>query len=98
MNTSNGTHPKPEHRNGTNGHSNGAYPQACDLGLAERFLTEKLFGAELSNADLVALQARWIDRPLAEAAFLRRVDSFTGAQLVGRKAGEPEKEHAGSAR
>lgn len=31
---------------------------------------------------------RWIDQRLAEAAFLRRVDSFTGAQLVGRKGGD----------
>jgi hypothetical protein len=29
-----------------------------------------------------------VDRPLAESAFLRRLDSWTGAQLVGRKGGD----------
>jgi hypothetical protein len=29
-----------------------------------------------------------VDRALAESAFLRRVDSWTGAQLVGRKGGD----------
>jgi hypothetical protein len=29
-----------------------------------------------------------VERPLAESAFLRRVDSWTGAQLVGRKGGD----------
>jgi hypothetical protein len=42
----------------------------------------------LSNADFIALKARWVNREIAEAAFLRRVDSFTGAQLVGRKGGD----------
>jgi hypothetical protein len=47
-----------------------------------------LVGSELSNADLIALEARWVDRQLAEAASLRHVDSFTGAQLVGRRGGD----------
>jgi hypothetical protein len=29
-----------------------------------------------------------VDRQIAESAFLRRVDSWTGAQLVGRKGGD----------
>ena len=47
-----------------------------------------LVGTELSATDLAALDSRWVDRPLAESAFLRRVDSWTGAQLVGRKGGD----------
>ena len=47
-----------------------------------------LIGAELSATDFAALESRWVDRPLAESAFLRRVDSWTGAQLVGRKGGD----------
>ena len=47
-----------------------------------------LVGTELSATDLAALESRWVDRPLAESAFLRRVDSWTGAQLVGRKGGD----------
>ncbi len=47
-----------------------------------------LVGTELSATDFAALESRWVDRPLAESAFLRRVDSWTGAQLVGRKGGD----------
>jgi predicted P-loop ATPase len=45
-------------------------------------------GSELTASDFGALEARWIDRELAAAARLRRVDSFTGAQMVGRKGGD----------
>jgi predicted P-loop ATPase len=44
-------------------------------------------GSELVASDFTALEARWIDRDLALAARLRRVDSLTGAELVGRKSG-----------
>ncbi len=47
-----------------------------------------LAGRKLTDADFQALEARWIDQPVAEAAFLRRVDNFTGAELVGRKGGD----------
>jgi hypothetical protein len=47
-----------------------------------------LVGLELSPTDLAALESRWVDRQTAESAFLRRVDSWTGAQLVGRKGGD----------
>ena len=33
------------------------------------------------------MEARWIDRSLAVEAGLRRVDSLTGAEIVGRKSG-----------
>ena len=52
-----------------------------------------LAGSELAASDFTALEARWIDGPLALAAQLRRVDSLTGAELVGRKSGN----HAGVA-
>jgi hypothetical protein len=45
-------------------------------------------GTALTAADLVALEARWIDRTVAERARLRRVDSLTGGELVGRKRGD----------
>jgi hypothetical protein len=46
-----------------------------------------LVGSDLETSDLSALESRWIDRELALAARLRRVDSLTGAALVGRKSG-----------
>src|SRR5262252_3162271 len=45
-------------------------------------------GIALTAADLAALEARWIDGTLAERARLRRVDSLTGGELVGRKRGD----------
>jgi hypothetical protein len=50
-------------------------------------------GSELTASDFAALDARWINRDLAVAARLRRVDSLTGAELIGRKSGN----HAGVA-
>jgi hypothetical protein len=47
-----------------------------------------LAGEELSATDLAALESRWVNRQMAESAFLRRVDSWSGAQLVGRKSGD----------
>lgn len=34
-----------------------------------------------------ALEARWIDRALADHAGLRRVDFLTGGEIIGRKSG-----------
>ena len=45
-------------------------------------------GCELNAADYSALEARWIDRALAERAGLRRVDSLTGGEVVGRRNGD----------
>jgi hypothetical protein len=45
-------------------------------------------GSGLTENDYSALQSRWIDRTLADRALLRRVDSLTGAQIVGRRAGD----------
>ena len=44
-------------------------------------------GSDLTASDYAALDARWIDRSLADRARLCRVDSLTGAQVVGRRAG-----------
>jgi Virulence-associated protein E/Domain of unknown function (DUF3854) len=41
----------------------------------------------LTEADYNALEGRWIDRRLAEQARLRRVDSLTGGEVIGRKSG-----------
>jgi hypothetical protein len=46
-----------------------------------------LVGAELTATDYSALDARWIDRCLADGAHLRRVDSMTGGEIVGRRGG-----------
>ncbi len=54
----------------------------------ERQVPRSVVGQELSAADLAALEARWLDRDVVEAACLRRVDSFTGSQLVGRRGGD----------
>jgi hypothetical protein len=44
-------------------------------------------GSDLTAADFAALESRWIDRTLAERAGLRRVDSLTGGEVIGRKSG-----------
>ena len=46
-----------------------------------------LIGSDLTTADYAALEARWIDRELASRARLRRADSLTGSEVVGRKGG-----------
>ena len=44
-------------------------------------------GSHLTIQDYAELEARWIDRTLAIQAGFRRVDSITGAEIVGRKGG-----------
>jgi hypothetical protein len=44
-------------------------------------------GSDLTANDYAALEARWIDPGLADHAGLRRVDSLTGAEIIGRKSG-----------
>jgi hypothetical protein len=46
-----------------------------------------LLGSDLTDSDYAELESRWIDRTLAVRAGLRRVDSLTGAEIIGRKAG-----------
>jgi hypothetical protein len=45
----------------------------------------ELVGSDLLAADYAALESRWIDRALADRAGLRRVDSLTGGEVIGRK-------------
>ncbi len=52
-----------------------------------RFVGSVFAGSGLTPADYAALEARWIDRELADRAGLRRVDSLTGSEIVGRKSG-----------
>ncbi len=49
--------------------------------------TSRRIGSDLTTADYSALEARWIDRALADRAGLRRVDSLTGGEVIGRKSG-----------
>src|SRR5260370_38769153 len=43
------------------------------------------WGEPLSEADYKNLEASWITRELADAAMLRRVDAYEGAEIVGQK-------------
>ena len=43
------------------------------------------WGKPLSDEDYAALDASWIDREAADAAFLRRVDAYEGREVVGQK-------------
>jgi predicted P-loop ATPase len=54
---------------------------------AARAAASNRIGAELTAADYSALEARWIDRALADRAGIRRVDSLTGGEIIGRKSG-----------
>ena len=47
----------------------------------------RIVGSDLTLSDYAELEARWIDSALAVQAGLRRVDSLTGAEIVGRKSG-----------
>jgi hypothetical protein len=59
-----------------------------EIALADaRFVGSVFAGSGLTPADYAALEARWIDRELADRAGLRRVDSLTGGEIVGRKSG-----------
>ena len=78
----------PDYRNGKNGLSGTNPTPGIDLVFQDQALPPNLVGEELTSSDIAALEARWIDRQLGQAAFLRRVDSFTGAQLVGRRGGD----------
>jgi hypothetical protein len=69
-----------------NGHHSHFHPTFAKTH-PESHRSDRLAGSELAPPDFVALEARWIDRELATAARLRRVDSFTGAEMVGRKGG-----------
>jgi hypothetical protein len=70
-------------RKDENGYRPGQSVNGEHLGTA----TPNFIGPDLTSADYVALEARWIDRKLADAAGLRRVDSLTGGDVVGRKNG-----------
>jgi hypothetical protein len=52
-------------------------------GIGSRFI-----GSELTPADHAALEARWIDPEWAMRAQLRRVDSLTAGEIVGRRGGD----------
>jgi predicted P-loop ATPase len=54
---------------------------------AARAAAQKRIGSDLTAGDYSALEARWIDRTLADRAGLRRVDSLTGGEIIGRKSG-----------
>jgi hypothetical protein len=42
-------------------------------------------GSDLTPVDRDALESRWIDPEMALRAGLRRVDSLTGGEIVGRR-------------
>jgi hypothetical protein len=61
--------------------------QIAPLGRREG-IGSRLIGSDLTPADYAALGARWIDQELAVRAQLRRVDSLTGGEIVGRRGGD----------
>ena len=61
--------------------------QIAPLGRLEG-IGPRLIGSDLTPADHAALEARWIDQELAVRAQLRRVDSLTGGEIVGRRGGD----------
>jgi Domain of unknown function (DUF3854) len=77
-----------DHRKGMNGLLDPVLLQTRDVAIPDQTIPPNLVGSGLATADFAALAGRWVDRVLAEAAFLRWVDSFTGSQLVGRKGGD----------
>ena len=89
MNSYNSSVPYPsKERNGRNRHFESDTLSGAQQGQHDLPAPPNLIGAELSATDFAALESRWVERQLAESAFLRRVDSWTGAQLVGRKGGD----------
>jgi hypothetical protein len=78
------------HQNGSNKEAKNEHQAYFNSGFS---IGPALAGSELAASDFTVLEARWIDGPLALAAQLRRVDSLSGAELVGRKSGN----HAGVA-
>jgi hypothetical protein len=65
----------------------GATPLVAPFGFPP-YSGSRSIGHDLTPADLRTLDTRWIDPGLARCAGLRRVDSLTGAELVGRKGGD----------
>jgi predicted P-loop ATPase len=72
------------HQNGSNKEAKNGHQAHFNSGFS---IGPASVGSELVDSDFAALEARWINRELALAARLRRVDSLTGAELVGRKSG-----------
>ena len=66
---------------------NGATPLVAPFGFPH-YSGSRSIGHDLTPADLGTLEMRWIDPDLARRAGLRRVDSLTGAEMVGRKGGD----------
>ena len=65
----------------------GATPSVAPFGFPQ-YSGSGSIGHDLTPADLAKLEMRWIDPDLARRAGLRRVDSLTGAEIVGRKGGD----------
>ena len=66
---------------------NGATRLVSPIGFPQ-YGGSRSIGHDLTPADLGTLETRWIDPDLARRAGLRRVDSLTGAEIVGRKGGD----------
>jgi len=49
------------------------------------YVDSRRAGSDLTPADYAALESRWIDPETARRAGLRRVDSLTGGEIVGRR-------------
>ena len=88
MNSLNGSIPRHESQTkGENGSHEKHFTKTEVINHSDPTNAPKLIGGDLTPADYAALEARWIDRSLADCAGLRRVDSMTGGDVVGRKNG-----------
>jgi hypothetical protein len=79
-------HHRPQ-RKDENAFGNGPFVGPENIRDQQALRTKDFVGSDLTAADYAALEARWIDRGLADLAGIRRVDSLTGAEIVGRKGG-----------
>ena len=77
-------HQNPINKEEKNGHR-ASFHSTCPAASNSGYPWSGLPGSELTPTDFAGLEARWIDQDLALSAQLRRVDSATGAAMVGRK-------------
>ena len=87
MNSLNGIHLPPSRREAENAFNLGSCVATEANAQVAGPSISPVIGSDLTLADYAELEARWIDRTLALDAGLRRVDSLTGGDIVGRKNG-----------
>ena len=88
MNSLNGSvHLPPSGREGETALERGWFVAKDPVAHGTALSVSTVLGSDLTSQDYADLEARWIDRTLALQGGFRRVDSITGAEVVGRKGG-----------